>query len=226
MMFVSVVAQVKAFEPEVLIDHVKKSIKKGFDCESQLPVGVLSIHGMSSARGRHLLNNICSLPGASYLEIGVWAGSTFVSALYGNTKTLYEAIAIDNWSQFGDQKDTFLKNTSFFLPKRSFRMWEGDSFKMNVDCVFGRPIDIYFYDGDHSVEAQRKAFTYFDSALADTFIAIIDDWEWPDVQCGTAQAFEELGYKILFEEKLLARYPNDPETWWNGMYIAVIQKSK
>lgn len=216
-----------------LINHVKESIEKAKLEHSKLINGILTMNGMSSVKVRHLLNNLCSLQAARYLEIGVGHGSTLISALYKNTETLADAIAIDNWSEFGFKKNDFLINTFNYLPQKSFRCYEHNAFSLNLKAIFDQPINIYFYDGNHSQESQRLAFTYFNDVLADTFIAIIDDWNWTEgnvpggkreVQLGTKQAFEQLGYTILYEEILPAYCHPDKANWWNGLYVAVIQK--
>ena len=86
-------------------------------------------------------------------------------------------------------------------------------------------INIYFYDGGHSQEQQKLAFTYYNSIFEDTFIAIVDDYNCDKVQKGTQEAFQELGYTILFEEYLPALYNGDKDNWWNGIYVAVISKN-
>jgi len=214
-----------------LIKHVEESIQKANSLDSKLNESILNLEGMSSAKVRHFLNNLCSLPEARYLEIGVYHGSTFISALYKNN--LLDAIAIDNWSEFGFHKFDFLNNTNNYLPENSFRFHEGDCFALDLKALFTHPITIYFYDGNHSLESHKQAFTYFDKILDDIFIAVVDDWNWgppyadgPDVQHGTKQAFEELGYIVLFERALPAHCHPDKENWWNGLYVAVIQKSK
>jgi hypothetical protein len=53
------------------------------------------LFGLSSVRLRNLLNNLCSKPDTTYLELGVYKGATLVSALFGNTKT--KAIAVENY---------------------------------------------------------------------------------------------------------------------------------
>jgi hypothetical protein len=67
-----------------LIQYVQLSVENAERGQSKLTPEILTIDGMSSPKIRHFLNNICSYPGASYLEIGCWKGSTFVSALYKN----------------------------------------------------------------------------------------------------------------------------------------------
>jgi hypothetical protein len=214
------------FDSTVLIEHVKKSIELAKQEISSLKnrPEIFNISGYSSAKVRHVLNNICSLPNARYLEIGVFKGSTFISALYNNIGTLAQAIAIDDWSEFGGPRNEFINNTQHFLPNGSFTFYDHNCFTIDKQKVFQNPIDIYFYDGNHLEDSHKKAFTLLDSVLADTFIAIVDDWDWTIVNSWTRVAFKELNYNILYEEQLHSNGINDASTWWNGFYIAVIQK--
>ncbi len=74
--------------------EVQTSIELAYQGSSSLTQQILNIDGMSSPKVRHFLNNLCSLPGTSYLEIG-WKGSTWISALYGNKATIQQA---DDWN--------------------------------------------------------------------------------------------------------------------------------
>jgi hypothetical protein len=53
------------------------------------------LFGLSSTRLRAFLNNLCSKPQTSYLEIGVYRGATILSALYGNEGT--KAVGVENF---------------------------------------------------------------------------------------------------------------------------------
>ena len=215
------------FDSQILVDHVKQSIQSAQQHASKLNRDVLAIQGMTSPKIKHLLNNLCSLKDAQYLEIGVFMGSTFVAALYNNTDLLHHAVSVDNWSEFGGPKHAFFKNTQTFLPQNSFNFFDKDCFKLDIKTVCKKPVDIYFYDGNHSSESQEKAFTYFNEILADTFIAIVDDWVWAEVQEGTRKAFKKLNYTILYECELPCRLQgSDVDLWWNGFYVAVISKNK
>jgi len=205
-----------------LINHVQKSIKLADLETSKLTKDILLINGMSSNKVRHLLNNICSLPNSRYLEVGTWKGSTLISSLYKNN--LKEAIAIDNWALFNGPKNIFLKNCAKFLPVNSFEFHEGDCFKIDLSQIIKNPINIYFYDGEHSFESQYLAFKYYNQYLDDNFIAIVDDYNWDRVKQGTQVAFKELNYKIVFEQYLPSKSNRDVSSWWNGIYIAVISK--
>ncbi len=177
-------------------------------------------------KNRILLNTLGeiskNLP-LNYIEVGVWKGSTFISSNYGNSFNL--SVAIDNWSKFSGPKNEFFANTGNFL-KKSFSFIEGDSFSRSTfEKLKGKKFDVYFYDGDHNEENQYKAFKMYDHLLDDVFIAIVDDWSWPQVKTGTFRAFKELGYQVLKKFEI-DTHQRDPNGYWNGLIVALIKKSE
>jgi hypothetical protein len=212
-----------ATRQEMLITHVRTSIERAEEGLSKLHLPILQIDGMSSSKVRHLLNNLCALKDATYLEIGCWKGSTLIAAAYQNQEILKNIVGIDNWKEFGGPKALFLQNLLMYLSK-PVHFIEADCFAIDLSSHFSTPITIYFYDGNHSFASQKAAFTYFNSALDDLFIAVVDDWNWPDVRRGTFAAFKELNYKVLYQQELFTPYNADRTSWWNGLYIAVIEK--
>ena len=52
--------------------------------------------GDNSSKLRSFLNNICSKDNSYYLELGLYGGSSFIPALFGNLKT--KAVGVDNWT--------------------------------------------------------------------------------------------------------------------------------
>jgi hypothetical protein len=154
------------------------------------------------------------MPNSKYLEIGVWKGSTFYSALYKN-KPQY-AVAIDNWSEFNGPKEDFAQTVKSL--ETQFEFFCGDCFKIDK-ALFKSRFNIYFYDGCHSEIAQEMALTYYYDALENEFIFICDDWNAPEAQTGTKKGIEKTGLKILNEWVLPARFNGDKENWWNGLYI-------
>jgi hypothetical protein len=201
----------------VLQQHVESSISLAEQLKSKLDRAAFRARGFTSPKVRHLLNNLGSLEGLDYLEIGVHRGATFVAANYRNQ--LASATAVDNWSEFaedGTVKAEFLHNCSTLLAPGSYRFLEQDAFTVSRE-QFRAPINFYLYDGEHSFEAQRKALTHFYALLDDVFVFVVDDYTWEAARAGTQDAIGELGFEVLLERELI-------DGWWNGLYVSVLKK--
>lgn len=207
-----------------IINHIEKSILKADSNKSKLlflsGYNILREEGMSSKKGRHLLNNICSIENANHLEVGAWKGSTLIASKFKNK---LNSTVIDNWSEFSGPKSYFLKILKKYNFEKSTNFIDQDSFKVDLSN-WKNKIQIYYYDGHHSYDSHVKAFTYFNSILDNRFIAIVDDYNNENVKNGTQDAFKTLNYKVIYEKFLPSKYNGDKETWWNGTYIAFIEK--
>lgn len=202
-----------------LVKFIEKAIDNSERHISILPQKLLSFGGtMTSPRSRHFLNNICSLSGCRYLEIGTHRGASLISALYNN-KISY-AYSIDNFSEFGNVETELHHNIQKYIPKSPLKHLTADAFSIDPSSL--PKFNIYFYDGNHAIDAQKKAFIHFNECLDDVFIAIVDDWMWEQVRSGTFQAFTELGYNILFEKELALRFKDDVP--WRYLYVCLIKK--
>ena len=201
----------------MLCQHADTSIELADRMQSKLDRAAFQARGFTSPKVRHLLNNLGSLDGLDYLEIGVHRGATFVAANYQNT--LASSTAVDDWSEFADDarvKDEFLHHCSTLLAPGSYRFLEQDCFTVTREQI-PTPINFYLYDGEHSFDAQRKALTHFYALLDDTFIFVVDDYGWDAARRGTEEAIGELGLERVYERELT-------EGWWNGLYVSVLRK--
>ena len=206
------------------VTHTQNSILTASKLISKLCPEILAIPGMSSPRVRHFLNNVLEMENARYLEIGVWMGSTFISAMYKNKPT--QANCIDNFSEKNEYtacRDLFFLFCKKFLNPESYKFIEGDSFQIDISQI-KLPVNVYFYDGSHTVESQEKALIYYNDVLDDTFIYIVDDYNFPEVPLGTQSGIKKMNYHIDFETVLSARFNGDCENWWNGLYVSVLRK--
>ena len=87
------------------------------------------------------------------------------------------------------------------------------------------------YDGNHTNKSHYKALLHYYNCLDDVFIFIVDDWNWSDVRDGTINYIQKLNLKVLYEKEIrLTRdnshtpQPQAKYTWWNGIYVAILQK--
>ena len=216
---------------------LQNALEVANNMQSKLPLEILSMHGMSGKKYRSLINTLVEkTPDARYLEVGSWAGSTACSAMYGNTCTVK---CIDNWSQFlkwgkiqsdGGPKEVFLEKTNLYKNENiNFSFIEQDFRKVDFSSI-GK-FNIYLFDGPHEEADQYDGISMALPALDDTFILIVDDWNWPGPRDGTLKALASLGMRILTKLEVRttddnSHGPNGGEDgdWHNGYFIAVISK--
>ncbi len=212
------------------VDHVRTSLRRGRNEESKLANGletsdqILGVSGMSGKKARHTLNNLMSLPGITYLEVGSNLGSTYCSSIAWN-KEIGWAASVDNWSQFMETSDGHLNlntRTQFHENVKVVvaRTWHEDntigerkryfchdSDFREFDFSKHGPIDVYFFDGPHCENDQKDGITYAGEALADIAIIIVDDWNWGGPREGTMEAIEELGFNVHYQVEIFTPPP-------------------
>jgi len=217
---------------KVMIDTVKKSLDKAKKEQSKLSQTTLDIPGLTSHKVKHFINNMMEMPDTSYLEVGVYQGAMFASALEKNNIV---ASAVDNWSdthnvpmrdvdinaEKGSTKELFKKNIRPHVSGKSITIVDSDS----EDSLSKLPVksNVILYDGEHTVEAHYNFLHKYNSKIDNTFCLIIDDWNWSQVRHGTERSIEKLGYKVLFKEEIYTK-GEDPTDFWNGLGIFVINK--
>lgn len=198
--------------------------------EYKIPDWIRYMEGASGKKYRYFINNfIGSMDDARYLEIGTWAGSTACSALYGNK---VKTICVDNWAEFGGPKEAFFSNIEKIKsPDIDFSFIESD-FNL-IDYTNIGKFNVYMYDGDHSEENQYKGINDVLPALDDTFILVVDDWNWQRVRTGTVNAITDNSIDILCSIEIRTM---TQEVWWgpditgtdsdwhNGYFIAILKK--
>lgn len=219
-----------------LIKHIDESIEWGRLEVSKLTQDILDIQGITSNKVRSFLNNICSIDNATYLEVGVFRGATFCSAIYGND--IY-SIAIDNFmspnltpKSVSQKIGNYYKHNIDIIPQEEFLdnvKRFGDADKISVyktdyqtfDFKTLSNVDIIFYDGETKFHDQYTALKNMLPIFSDETILIIDDWNW------NSGAFDEFinNHKLhILHSKQLFTSGEDPEDFWNGLGIFLIGK--
>jgi hypothetical protein len=213
------------------IDLIEKAYNNAENNISKINDEIISMEGMTGTKTRHFYNNLLDYSDARYLEIGTWKGSSASSAMIGNKAKVF---CIDNWDQFngppwGDIKSIFLSNFEKFKGDNDATFIEKNCWEVDVSTL--PKFNIYLFDGDHTEEAHYKSLFHYYDCLDDVFIFLVDDWNWSRVRNGTKRAIDVLNLKVLYEKEIRLTWdeshtpqPQAGETWWNGIYISVLQK--
>ncbi len=208
-----------------LCQHVDEAIARSLRSEAYLDADVLKITGFSTPTMRRMFSNLCHLEGASYLECGCFCGASLISALCNNPITAY---GVEDFSQ------PFANYTVREQLTSNVSRWGASCKKIvmiNTDCftmdrgIFESPIDLYFYDGEHSETSQAKALPYFLNVLNDSFVYIVDDTDWPQVASGVALGFAALKDRVRIDRewKFTDNRPDGPN-YHNGISLYVCSK--
>jgi hypothetical protein len=226
---------------ELLIEkyknHLEKSIEKAEKNESKLIDEIFLIEGMTGIKTKHFYNNLLELDESRLLEIGCYKGSSSCSFLYKNKSNM---VFMDNFHDFllnelhnkVDSKEPiqeFLQNIYKYKGYNNIDFFNEDCFKININKL--GIFNIYLYDGDHSYESQYNALKYYINNMDDVFIFIVDDWNDEPVRRGTFDAIRDLNLKNVWNHEIRLTYDNKHtppdiahQTWWNGVYICILQK--
>jgi len=185
------------------------------------------VEGITSLRTKKLLNTLGSIS-SSYLEVGVLNGSTFCSTIDGN---VLDAVAVDHWQEdtqalngstnIYSSKNSFINNVKKFKCNNRIRIFDCDFLKVDLNNI--NNIDLFFYDADHSKEATRSAVRYFSSKFINDSVLIFDDANFEGVVEGAREGIIDSNLDIIFE-KIILNDIEDPDMWWNGLYLTVVRR--
>ncbi len=91
-----------------------------------------------------------------------------------------------------------------------------------------------FYDGSHDEADQRDGMKLPSQAMDDTYIVIVDDWNWTHVRKGTFDGLAAAGAKIVASLELFTNLNGElppmafrgmKSDWHNGMFAATVVKT-
>lgn len=206
-----------------LVKHVVKCI-----LDSGIPKIKKEVPGLTSTRVLTLLNSLAQGVG-SYLEVGSYLGSTASAVLKDNRLNSY---FIDNWQEniqpSNDRfkleqatREKFLENIEKYKENNNIVVIDSNMFEVDIRNI--EPIQMFFYDGPHDYETTKNALMYYYPVFAEETIVVIDDANWKGVVDGAVAGIAESGGKLNYQ-KLMLNGEEDPNSWWNGLLIAVVRK--
>tara|TARA_R110000851_G_scaffold18423_4_gene57968 strand:+ start:14741 stop:16411 length:1671 start_codon:yes stop_codon:yes gene_type:complete len=206
-----------------IIKHVATVI-----ADSGVPKLKVDVPGLTSPRVQTVLNGIAKGVG-SYLEIGSYLGATLCSVIKDNP---INAIAVDNWiEQIQPQTGKDLPANNFEAFKANVEKYQpssGDLTVINADMLsvdttpWTKQIQMFFYDGPHDAESTASAVKHYWNTFSNEVVLIFDDANWAGVVEGAREAINECEGLVTYE-KILLNSEENPNEWWNGLYILVVR---
>ena len=210
-----------AHELQKAVEACLQAAERG---ESKLSPDALTVHGMTSRPIRHLLNCLGGMPGCRFLEVGTFYGATLVAASFDN-QGVYASV--DDFSEFNepDPRPLLRANLACFSDHCHVDFREEEC-RTTAQRLPSQSVNVYFYDGEHTRDAHRDALLSIAHALSDPFVLLVDDWNLELAREGTQAALEQLGWSLQHKWERQTSMNGDDATWWNGLLIAVVTKSK
>ena len=171
-----------------------------------LDLRALNVWGFSYEAFRCLVNNLChAKQPVVYLEVGVFCGATLAAAMSGNEGTF---IGVDDFSfaaavpmvpeDFRDRPQEFCRGSVEWV-MRTFGRGKGRFLEVACEAMDVRTlpqVDVFLFDGDHSLEGTARGFAHFVPCLAPDAIVIVDDYGAESVCAGVGRAMEETGLRL------------------------------
>ena len=215
------------------VTHVIQSFEDSGKSISKFNDKNFNIEGLSSNRVRHFLNNLCSIENAKYLELGSYAGSTFIPACMNNDVVAFAVDTYKNdiaparlditWAGNSKPKETLLANIKKY--KLNAKLIENQIENLKPEHLNNVKPNIVFYDGSHKYYNQIKCLKTILNLVEDTFILVIDDANFDKVVESVKEFLFISKLNILYEKQLLTTTYEDSSSWWNGLHILVLNKT-
>jgi predicted O-methyltransferase YrrM len=159
----------------------------------------------------------CLGDGEAYVEVGVYHGASLIAATLGNDGT--RLVGVDSF---------VFRDTSLEQVKANFERFDlaapeivvGDAFELVPAGALGDiAVGVWYYDADHSYEAQIHGLRIAEPLLVPGALLIVDDTDWEDVERAMDDylAAQPRARRILTVDGKDRRAPQ----WWEGMQVLV-----
>ena len=153
----------------------------------------------------------------AYVEVGVFHGASLISAMLGNEGKRF--VGLDSFAFRGATLEKVHENLARFGLEPP-EILVGDAFELVPSGALGDVrIGIWYYDADHSYQAQVEGLRIAEPWLAPGALLIVDDTDWDQVERAMDDYLAEQprARRILTLDGKSRGAPH----WWEGMQVLV-----
>jgi hypothetical protein len=208
-----------------VVSFCQSAIDAGNHKWSKLPKEVLELDGCSGQKTRCFVNNLVQMDRAKYLDVSSQMnnGTLAVSALYDNFSKVFCLLEEDS------SLDKFMTIYKKYKGNNYTKVFTQDYKSFDISKL--SKFNILMYHGRIDPDRVYGCLPHFLSAMEDVFIYIVNDINWTHILPAARKAIGDLELTVLYEKEI--RLTDDgshtplhtaKDTWWNGLYIAVLQK--
>ena len=223
---------------EKIKEHVKKAI---YDADRNWSkIRSERIHtimpGMNSSRVRHLLNNLCSLEGTVYLDLGSYRGASVVSATWENPNM--KAYAVDKYNFDPYEAKPYNPegpwNTVLKSIKEKVELYKlTDRVEVIVKDVqklskrdIPDKVNVVYYDASSDARVIAGTVNSLSKLINSYSVLVVSNTQNREIINSFDKSIEEAKLKVYWDTELRSRIIDDKNTWWNGLKIYVLQNPK
>jgi hypothetical protein len=171
---------------------------------------------MSTFAVAALINNaVAQMPaGQAYVNVGVYAGFSFLAGMLENPART--CVGIDDFS-WSNAARAGLRRRFEAMRSPAHRFHEMDYLDYFTN-IQSEPIGVYVYDGDHAYDHQLRGLEIAEPFFADGCIVVVDDinWEAPREATIDFVARSERHYDVLMDR---STHDHAHPTLWNGLMV-------
>ena len=225
-----------ANQPSALSTSVDYALSRAINSYRDLPDVCISTVGYSGYKTRYFINNLMrTVMMPKYLQVGLWKGSMFCSAIGGIPGVT--AVGIDNFSFLPDRAELDMNIRMVKYSSSTVEIIERDFNGVSLD---GRgPFNVMLYDGGRGIAPATILPTVIDS-MDSSFVFIVQDWDHAygggasPLNAGVLTSITDLGLTTQYYTDVqsggyyesVGNAPSDVyyTDWHNGLGIFVLGK--
>lgn len=193
------------------------------------------LYGASGRKIKHAINNICNIKdNLTYLELGVYRGSTLIAANFRNNITTY---AIDDYTI--DQKEANpFKEDGWTNPKRAvidlidrykssdklqniINLIDSEATKANLKTI-PKKVDIIHYDLDEHHANLESVLRYYIPVFDKYVVLMVSNWNSQGVRNAFARFAKTPGIEVEILNEKLSHTTADSMNWYNGFSVSLV----
>jgi hypothetical protein len=194
---------------------------------SKLDREILELPGSSGRKTRFFYNNLVQLFSSRILHLSAPTDSSVIGCCLDNNNS--KVFVIDNIDNYCKEK---IQNTvEKYKGNNYYRFFNIATDNIDTKKLF--KFNIFSYHASIDYNQLYSALPKYIDNMNDTFVVIYNDINWSFVKEAITRSINDLKLSVLFEREI--KLTNDEshtpinvavETWWNGVYIAVLKKNK